>query len=166
MFHLLAAGAPVGVKIQHHRLAAGQGLLHGAVKLLRRGEYPVRGLLRREHGERLVQEGGLHAHALYGEKHAHGEQEAAQPHGQRLDLAVAQVFAQQQTAGDNQQQGIECHGQAIGQEGGGQIHGHGQQDDAEGVFDAVHPCAGLGQDVPAERAHQDQRHTGAQRHAV
>ena len=73
VFHLLAAGAPVGIKIQHHRLAAGQSLLHGAVELLRRGEYPVRGLLRWEHGERLVQEGGLHAHALHGEKHAHGE---------------------------------------------------------------------------------------------
>ena len=81
-------------------------------------------------------------------------------------MAVAQVFAQQQAAGDNQQQGIKRHGQAIGQEGGGQIHGHGQQDDAEGMFDAVHPRTGLRQDVPAEGAHQNQRHAGAQRHAV
>ena len=44
----------------------------------------------------------------------------------------------------------------------GEIYGNGQQNEAECVFDAVHPVACFRQDMAAECADDDERHAGAE----
>ena len=44
----------------------------------------------------------------------------------------------------------------------GKIYGNGQQDEAECVFDAVHPVACFRQDMAAECADDDERYAGAE----
>ena len=98
-----------------------------------------------------------------------GKPQAAQQHGAgcRAEYEPRQTaefaeFAQPIQRGQHQQCRVKRHGQCIRQERGGQIHGNGQQNHAERVFDAVHPRTCARHNVPAERADGDERNARAQ----
>ena len=71
-------------------------------------------------------------------------------------------FNQQHDGRDDHEQGVKRDNEVVGQVRRGEIDGYGKQDEAEGVFDAVHPVACFGQDVAAECADEDQRNAGAE----
>ena len=78
------------------------------------------------------------------------------------DAAMLERFNQQHDGGDDHKQDIKRDNQVVGQVQRDKIDGYGKQNEAEGVFDAVHPVACFGQDVAAECADEDQRNASAE----